>query len=804
MKTDSIIILTIYNIIKMTFNNDNELFSHWDFELDFFQREGIEALSKNENIFISVPTGSGKTVLAEYAIHKSIAEGKKCIYTSPIKSVSNQKFFEFTRKYPDISIGILTGDIKFNLDADVIIMTTEILRNLIYKENDKNLEDKLEIDICLSTDVDCVVFDEVHYLNDEDRGKVWEESIVLLPNHINLVMLSATVNNSQEIVDWIQDIKGKKTHLIKKNDRVVPLRHYMYYSSRYNKAKDNSIAQLVNKNSNKLVEFISQDCIFNDNSYCNIRKVKTVNMKSRNSYRNKIVSIQNLIKHLETKKLLPALFFVFSRNKCEQYAYGVQQCLNTVQEQAEVERIIDRNINKLTNKHLYYRTKEYYELKALLMKGVGYHHSGMRTIHKEIIEILYSQGLIKVLFATETFAVGINCPVKTVVFTALEKYSNKGLRFLNTSEYLQMAGRAGRRGLDKIGTVILLANMVDLPESRTAQSITCSGQQNIKSRFNMNYQFVLKMILNEMDFSDFFKKTLLNRQCVQEREGLLQMIEQQQKYVDSLPGYKTKRSSLDDYYMLLDKEMKTKQEKNRIKRTKKKKEFMEDYNKYLVNYKENDKLGRMKHEYDNYSFFTDTELSVIMSFLEENKYITSNGKITMKGIIGSKVSECNEILMSEIIMSGLLDKLSAEEIVGLLGVFSNTKSLEEADRINNVDDLDIPLNLKGALKKLEKIRDDMQNNELRNNVYIDIEWSLNLEAVEFSYKWATGTTFDNLYYGNYMGNFIKDILKLSNIIATVELICEIKGDMVLYNKLITTHTMILRDMVSNESLYIRM
>lgn len=788
----------------MISNNDKELFKYWDFELDTFQKEGIRALSKNENIFIAVPTGSGKTVLAEYAIRKSISEGKKCIYTSPIKSVSNQKFFEFTRKYPDLSIGILTGDIKFNLDADVIIMTTEILRNLIYKGNDKNLQDKLEIDIDLSEDVDCVVFDEVHYLNDEDRGKVWEESIVLLPNHINLVMLSATVNNSQEIVDWIQDIKQKPIHLIKKNDRVVPLKHYMFYSSRYNKSKDNDIAKMVNKNSNKLVEFISEKCVFDEMAYCMIKKAKSTNFKSKNSYRNKIVSIQNLIKILDGKKLLPALFFVFSRNKCEQYAYGINKCLNTPQEQSEVERIIDSSIHKLKNKHLYYRTKEYHDLVSILTKGVGYHHSGMRTIHKEIVEILYSKGLIKVLFATETFAVGINCPVKTVVFTALEKYSNKGLRYINTSEYLQMAGRAGRRGLDKTGTVILLTNMFELPETVTARSITCSGQQDIKSRFNMNYQFVLKMILNEMEFSEFFKKTLLYNQCNQERDGLLQMIERQEKYINNFPQTNEKTETFDEFYMLMGKEDKTKQEKNRIKRTKKKKEFMKDYNQYLIKYEENDKLAHMKYEYDNYSFFTETELNVIMSFLEENGYISQNGKITMKGIVGSKVSECNEILMTEIVMSGILDGLKAEEIVGLLGVFSNTKSLDEADRIYNVDDLDIPINLKRAVKKLEKIRDDKQNNELRNNIYIDIDWSLNLETVEYAYKWAKGTTFDNLYYGNYMGNFIKDILKLSNIIATVELICQIKGDMLLYNKLITTHIMILRDNVSNESLYIRM
>ncbi len=466
---------------------EEDIAYQFPYELDAFQKEGIYRIYKNENILITAHTGSGKTVLAIYAIAHTLKQNKKVLYTSPIKSLSNQKYAEFIEKFGNNgSIGIMTGDIKMNPDAQCIIMTTEILRNILYKPASESA-------LININDVGIVIFDEVHYINDPDRGKVWEESIILLPKSINLVMLSATIDKPEQFASWIGDIKETPISLIPTSHRVVPLRHYFWRSyiveSNTKEKKDELKWELVEIMDEK-GKFKNYDLIKHKYMQHDINKM-----------------MDKLIEFLVEQNYIPALFFKFSRKKCETICKTVRKSLVSFEELAEIENIF--NYYMKDYKKTYEILPQYQDVYAQLKKGVVYHHSGLIPILKEIIEILYSKGLVKILFATETFAIGVNMPTKTVLFTDLEKYDNNGLRFLRTDEYLQMSGRAGRRGLDKFGSVIVLPCM-ELPSEYVMRNMMTGDSPILSSKFKLTYQFVLKILHSEnFDMNGFLSKTLI-------------------------------------------------------------------------------------------------------------------------------------------------------------------------------------------------------------------------------------------------------------------------------------------------------
>jgi len=794
-------------------------FKKYPFELDFFQKHAIEKIVKNEDVLITAATGSGKTLPAEYAILNAFKKGKKTIYTSPIKSLSNQKFYEFKKKYKDISFGICTGDIRFNAnEADCIIMTTEILRNLLYKKqyDDSKISYKLDLNIDLEKDVGCVIFDEAHYLGDKDRGKVWEESLVLLPKHINLVLLSATMNNAPEVALWLQNVKNIPCHLIPKKERIIPLNHYIFYTSKYPKqVKDEDFIKLHNNNSNELVHILDNNRNFNELNYQKIKKLKDQDYKYYNSYNNNIIVIQNLVSLLQKKNLLPCLFFVFSRKKCLILAKCIEQSLITSQEITEIKKIVNWNIHKLDYPKMYYESPEFQEILELLYKGVAIHHSGLRPVFKEIIEILYSKGLIKVLFATETFAIGVNMPTKTVIFTSLEKYSNSGFRYLNTSEYLQMSGRAGRRGIDKIGTVILMANLFNLPDPTPLRNIMCGNSDDIISKFDLSYKFILKILLNnEYNFNDFLQNTLMFKQNNSENERVKERYTEGVEYLENLPKLKRPIEDYENYYNIINNnKRKSKKQVRFLKDKESEQDFREDYKNYIEQYEVQNELNYLKESVENidYNNVIYYSLDKVMKFLKKNNYIEDveskdikNEDVKIKGIIASSINECNEILLTELLVNNYFDDLTHSEICGLLSLFSNTSCLNEDMKVRDVSVLDVNEKLKNIIKKAEELNENFSKDEEVLEIYINTNWDLNLDMVEYCYKWCEGYKYEELYFDNYSGNFIKDILKLDNLISTLEVLCTILEKYDLYNKLNEIHSKLLRDIVNNESLYIKL
>lgn len=801
------------NILDFPFKEEEkeltEIFESYPFQLDNFQKHSIDRIRKEESVLVTSHTGSGKTLVADYAIKLAKQKNKRVIYTSPIKSLSNQKFYEFSQKYKGImTIGILTGDIKFNPDAECLIMTTEILRNLLYKQKTSNeiAEKHLEINIDMK-DVDSVIFDEIHYINDLDRGKVWEESIILLPNHIKLVMLSATIDRAHEFAQWIYNIKGKMVNLISNNKRPIPLTHSVYYFTKFPKKfkktvhlfdNDRYIKAVSNISKKRMVKVYNSDGNFDNASYNDICNLVTYERKNKRYY-SEVEVLNSMITFLQKTNKLPALFFIFSRKKCEHYAGKITTSLNDSKEQNEVNKIINKQLRLLGQPEIYLNDPKLFELKKMLEKGIAVHHSGLLPVYKEIIEILYSKGLIKVLFATETFAVGVNMPTKTVIFTSLEKFTQQGKRMLHTHEYQQMAGRAGRRGLDTHGHVIILANMFrNLPSCHEMNSIMAGKSQYIESKFNFNYQFLLKaMLAEDVNLDEFINKTLLKQDIKQEYEMKLERLHFLENELLDV-GFTIEQKIFDEYYYL---SQSLEKKNKRAKNIEKIPHFNKQYQLYLDTYEMFQERNYLRDYVPKLLEFMKKDESKSLKYLVDNGYI-KNKELTMKGLVASQINECNEIIFTEMLMNDIFKDLSDIEIAGLLGIFCDTKFQEE-DKRGNIDNLEIPEKLKAKLYKIQTIINTFQTKENEAEIKVRNEWDMNLDMVEYVYYWASGTSFSNLQFMNFEGNFIRDMIRVDNIAKDLVMMSELVGKLDVMSEANKINDKIIRDLVTIDSLYVR-
>ena len=424
--------------------------------LDKFQEEAIRAIEHNHSVVVSAPTGSGKTLIADYIIDSDIKKGIKVIYTAPIKALSNQKYKDFCRDYGEEKIGLLTGDTVKNPNASVLIITTEIYRNMALSHDP------------IVEQISYVIFDEIHYINDIERGYVWEESIIFSKNSVRFLCLSATIPNAKEFASWIESIKEHEVQVIIHDKREVPLEKKFF---------DTELGICT-------LEEIKDIADIPDYKYIQGRKrSRRPNLKAPNHV--------DLIKEIKESKL-PCLFFNFSRKKCQDNALALVRANLFA---------IDSRIRPIIRIKLEQAPKEVRELEStqVLMQalpyGVAFHHAGLIPLIKELIEELFGAGLIKVLYTTETFAVGINMPAKTVCFESLRKFDGVNFRFLNSKEYFQIAGRAGRRGIDKEGFVYVMLDRRDF-DYHFIKKIISADTEPLNSRFKLSVNTVLNLIKN--------------------------------------------------------------------------------------------------------------------------------------------------------------------------------------------------------------------------------------------------------------------------------------------------------------------
>jgi superfamily II RNA helicase len=768
---------------------DDDILYKFKYNLDNFQKVGVNGIINNKNLLISCPTGSGKTFFADYGIlHTIRIKKKKCIYTSPIKSLSNQKYNEFIQLLgDDKNVGIITGDIKKNVDADCIIMTTEILRNILYKNN---IDCLINID-----DIGTVIFDEIHYINDKDRGKIWEECLVLLNPSINLIMLSATIDEPENFCKWIYNIKKTPILLIKKNDRVVPLKHYFWKSYLINNDKSKDEYKW------ELLEILDEKNNFKN--YDIMRK----NYKVHDI--NKLMD--KLIDFLIDKSFLPCLFFKFSRKKCELYCKMVRKNLLSYEEISEISNLFDFYMKDY--KKTYETLPQYIDVYNQILKGCVYHHSGLLSVLKEIIEILYGKGLIKIIFATETFSIGVNYPTKTVIFTELEKYDDNGTRNLKFNKYTQMSGRAGRRGIDFFGNIIILPTM-DLLSELSLRTMMNGKPSKFESKFKLTYQFVLKSICDNFDINDFLEDTLImdeNKKKIFlnsiEKENIeikLSKIKNSIKEDDIIifKNYDKINSKLNDTFFVLKK-------KEREKLEKEKKNI--ETNSIFINLYENYKsIKEYENQLENINYniwYCENNLknniNTMKELLKNELYIDNFDKITSKGLIAKEMNECNEILFTEMIYQGLLDNLEFPEIIAVLSSFINEKDQNGEERY--ISDLYISNNVKDVLKELMKIAESYINLEEKYKIYINSDYKLYLDFIEPSYIWAKGGSIEDVYQHTtiYDGNFVKAIMRINNICDNLMSVCLNLEKFNLCKKLEGYSQILIRDITTINSLYVK-
>ncbi|XP_054161038.1 SKI2 subunit of superkiller complex protein-like [Oppia nitens] len=446
-----------------------QLAKQFPFSLDVFQMQAIRHLERRHNVFVAAHTSAGKTVVADYAIAMAFRDQCRVIYTSPIKALSNQKYRDFKREFTDV--GLLTGDVQINTESKCMIMTTEILLQMLY--NSSEMVNELEY----------VIFDECHYVNDPERGHVWEEVFIMLPKHCKLVLLSATVPNVVQFADWLGRIRREKTYVVSTYERPVPLEHYLYVG-RDGKSKHSRFMIIDGKGN------------FQKDNYKEAEQAMT-DYKKRYGFIKRCQQTEtniylNLIRHLHEKDKLPAIFFTLSRNRCDSNLdnlMAIKESFNLIdrKEESRIHGFIHKHLRRLPDCDQ--KLPQIQKCVQMLKKGLGVHHSGVLPLMKEMTEILFSDGLIKVLVATETFAMGVNMPARTVVFDSIEKHDGTQRRDLLSSEYIQMAGRAGRRGKDDSGTVIILCKY-DIPDSPILTNLIQGSATKLVSKFRLTYHMI--------------------------------------------------------------------------------------------------------------------------------------------------------------------------------------------------------------------------------------------------------------------------------------------------------------------------
>ncbi|KAM5469112.1 Antiviral helicase ski2 [Microsporum audouinii] len=493
----------------------------YPFELDIFQKEAVYHLENGDSVFVAAHTSAGKTVVAEYAIALANKHMTKAIYTSPIKALSNQKFRDFRGTFDDV--GILTGDIQINPEASCLIMTTEILRSMLYRGAD------------LIRDVEFVIFDEVHYVNDLERGVVWEEVIIMLPEHVSLILLSATVPNTYEFASWVGRTKKKDIYVISTPKRPVPLEHYLWAGKEIHKVVD-ADKRFIEKGWKDADDILSGRDKVKAQKAAEARGGKqpergrgqnqrgggqrgmgqrggpqqrgrgqpstrgtgNIARTGRGGGRTSAAQDRNvwvhLVQYLRKREMLPACIFVFSKKRCGENADSLSnQDFCTASDKSAIHMIVEKSLTRLRAEDR--DLPQIRKVRELLSRGVGVHHGGLLPIVKEIVEILFAKGLVKILFATETFAMGLNLPTRTVVFSGYRKHDGRGFRDLLAGEYTQMAGRAGRRGLDTVGSVIIVTSGRDeAPPITTLRKMILGDPTKLRSQFRLTYNMMLNLL----------------------------------------------------------------------------------------------------------------------------------------------------------------------------------------------------------------------------------------------------------------------------------------------------------------------
>ena len=813
----------------------SQYFDKYTFSLSSFQKFAIEAIVEGNHILVTAHTGSGKTLPAEFAIEHFVSRGKKVIYTSPIKALSNQKLYEFTQKFPHISFGILTGDIKTNPEADVLIMTTEILMNTLYAKQRKtnNTNNLTMFDMDFDNELACVIFDEIHYINDADRGKVWEETIMMLPQHIQMVMHSATLDSPEKFARWCEtrgqtnNTSTKSVYLTTTYERVVPLTHYSFITCTqglFKILKDKQLEMEVMRTTNTLHTIQDSKGNFNENNYVRIHKTIKL-FQDKNHFVKRQHILNSVARHMVDNNMLPAICFVLSRKALEQCAKEMTTVL--LEDDSKVPYIVRKEceqiIRKLPNFEEYLNLPEYQSIVSLLEKGVAIHHAGIIPILREMVELLFAKGYVKLLFATETFAVGINMPTKTVLFTDLNKFNGTCMRPLYSHEYTQMAGRAGRRGIDTVGHVIHLTNLFKNIDQLTLKTIMKGKPQTLVSKFKISYNLILNLIdIGETDYIKYAKRSMVQGDIEKTIKGYNDTICKLQGEIDNLAiivdNLKIPKEILEQYTHFKQ-QFVVSVNKKRREADKNIKQLQDQY--YTID-KDIDIFMKYKSKIDELNKETNlcinTEKTLesnvykILGFLEEKCFIRDDYDqiylLTTLGQIATHIRETHCLIFASIIQSKMLDNLEPKELVGLLSCFTNISVQEEKRNILPITE---NIKVKSTIMTIYKLYNDQEQYENEHMIETGFDYSIHFDLIDYVIKWCECENETDckevlqqisLEKDIFLGEFIKAILKINNITSEMEKIAEMLGDMSFLSTLKSVPQLTLKYVATNQSLYV--
>lgn len=786
----------------------------YPYKLDIFQEHAISAIEQQHNVLVCCKTGSGKTLVAEYAIAHCLRQGKRVFYTTPIKSLSNQKFHDLKQMWPEPGmVGIMTGDIKFCPDAKIIVMTTEILRNLLYKKGTSTEHVGLTASLSLQG-LGSVIFDECHYINDKDRGKVWEETMILLPSDIQLVMLSATLDRPQFFAEWIGELKQVPCHLIQTQHRVVPLTHSI----------------LRDRNLHTIMDSAE---VFHDGTYTDWLRNRATTEKEHEAYQRKVANarrggvegpiggkvrvesfnhqLNRCVEWLHENALLPALVFVLSRKGCEQHAVRTETELLDSSDSVAAAHIFDFHLRH--HKNSLETLPQYHALRKLILKGIAFHHSGVLPVLKEIVEILFTKGYIKLLYCTETFAVGINMPTKTVIFTGLQKYddSTGGMRFLRTDEYIQMAGRAGRRGKDKMGQVIFLPER-EPPTTFEMKTILKGGRPEIQSRMDFHYDFLLKCFqAKETRWMEIQKMSYWYRQQQSVLETYRKDLESIKR---SIANIQIPTEVISDLEEKLDLEIKIASLSNAKRRqVQQKLDLWLDEHKgpnwkiYEENLKNRKQMEEVADSILQNCIKLETNTGNVdgwISILKESAYLTEESTLTPKGVLATEFNEGHSLLCTEFFSRELHKPLSGDELVAVLACFMEEK---EKDDGPSLDDLTVPKVVREALCEIDGLAQDFQKLEDKARLFSPTGfWSLSLTWIDPIWRWLHGESAGIICkeFGLFEGNFVRAVLRVANMVDEWTAVATLAEDLETLEKLHDVKPRLIRDILVPDSLYLHL
>ena len=789
------------------------------FTLDEFQKKAISAISNHKNVLITAPTGSGKTLPAEHAIAKFCKQGNKVIYTTPVKALSNQKLHDFSEKFPDISFGLITGDNSTNVDADCLIMTTEILHNTLHQMKIKTENPfTLHFEMDIHNELACVIYDEVHYINDPQRGGAWEGSMSMLPEHVVQVMLSATISHPEKIPNWFRETLNQEVVLCPHTHRSVPLRHHCFTvvkDSVVKKIRDRRTQSHFIKYSSKPLEIKGKE--YNVDAYRNTKKMISY-LTQYNIRTSPQFALQKICEYLLENNLLPGISFILSRKMIEKMGNSLHINLHTDEKMVHTAAKEAENImRRFGNSSEYTSLEDYKRLVKMFERGMAIHHSGMLPVFRELVEIMFEKGYVKMLLATETFAIGMNMPTKTVVFTNLSKFDGREFRYFYPHEYTQAAGRAGRRGKDTVGHVFHLNSLFEMPTEHEYQQIMCNQGDVMISKYSIDLKTVLNMSnQSETDdltyeISEHISKSMMGFEIRGEvselKKDLEENIQKHEKLNMSLKSCRTPKDDLEKY--VDKKEIIDNCSNKQRKKVQRELSFLEDTHKFItkdyskiMEYKQSKKdIESTKSQITNCERYIYRNVRSVQEILQKYSLIDNKMCMTDLGKSLSHMHEINPCVFSKMI--NVLDQMDIPGIISIFSCFISEKKSEDKH-------FEIPSQIQPFVSQVRDIHYSFIDLLNERKLFFEREEIFDTSFIKYIYKWYQSENTQDCVSvlqeyvsenDHFVGQFVKKILKIVNIARESQKMCETNGNLSLLSKIKEIEEKLLKSIVTTQSLY---